>query len=53
VPAITARSTLQSMASDPTKFYEEPTPGSLTTIFQDIADDIGQASLVDDAYTGS
>ncbi len=53
VPAITARSTLQQMASDATKFYEEPNPGSLTTIFQDIAQDIGEARLVDDSYTGS
>jgi hypothetical protein len=53
VPTITARGTLQQMASDSTKFYQEPNPGSLTTIFQDIAADIGQASLVDDNYNGS
>jgi hypothetical protein len=53
VPTITARSTLQQMASDPTKFYSEPNPGDLTTIFQDIAADLGGTMLVDDNYTGS
>ncbi len=53
VPTITARSTLQQMATDPTKFYSEPTPGSLTTIFQDIAADLGGTMLVDDNYAGT
>jgi Flp pilus assembly protein TadG len=53
VPAITARSTLQQMATDSTKFYSEPNPGDLTTIFQDIAADLGGTMLVDDGYTGS
>lgn len=53
VPAITARATLQQMASDATKYYSEPAPGSLTTIFQDIAANLGGTMLVDDNYTGS
>ena len=53
VPAITAYNMIKAAASDPTKFYETPTPGSLTTIFQNIAEDIGGSRLVDDNYTGS
>ena len=52
-PNITAYNTLQQMASDSSKFYFDPTPGSLTTIFQDIAGDLGGTRLVDDNYTGS
>jgi Flp pilus assembly protein TadG len=53
VSTITAQYTLQQMASDSSKFYFEPDPGSLTTIFQDIAADIGEARLVDNNYGGS
>jgi Flp pilus assembly protein TadG len=52
-PTITAYNTLQQMASDSSKFYFDPNPGSLTTIFQNIADDIGSARLIDDNYAGS
>ena len=52
-PAITAYSTLQQMASDSTKFYYSPNPGSLTTIFQNISEDIGAPRLIDDSYTGN
>ena len=53
VPAITAYNMIRAAASDPSKFYETPTPGSLTTIFQNIAEDIGGSRLIDDNYTGS
>lgn len=52
-PSITAYSTVQQMASDSSKFFYSPNPGSLTTIFQNIADDIGEARLIDDSYTGN
>jgi hypothetical protein len=34
-------------------FFYSPNPFSLTTIFEDIADDLGGSRLVDDAYTGN
>lgn len=52
-PTIQAEYTLQQMASDSSKFYFLPQPSTLTTIFQDIAADIGSARLVDDNYGGS
>jgi hypothetical protein len=52
-PAMTAYGTVQTMASDSSKFYYSPNPSSLTSIFQDIADDLGGTRLVDDSYTGS
>lgn len=52
-PAMTAYGTVQSMASDSSKFFYSPNPASLTTIFQDIADDLGGSRIVDDNYTGS
>jgi hypothetical protein len=53
VPTIGAEATLQSMATDPSKFYYLPQTSTLTTIFQDIAADLGGTRLVDDGYTGS
>jgi hypothetical protein len=53
VPTIQAKATLQSMASDASKFYYLPAASTLTTIFQDIAADLGGTRLVDDNYTGS
>ena len=41
------------MASDPSKFYYLPAASTLTTIFQDIAADLGGTRLVDDNYPGS
>ena len=52
-PTMTAYGTVQSMASDSSKFFFSPNPGSLTTIFQNIADDIGSARIIDDSYSGS
>ena len=52
-PTMTAYGTVQAMASDSTKFFYSPDPSSLTTIFQNIADDFGGARIVDDDYTGS
>jgi Flp pilus assembly protein TadG len=52
-PTITAVATLQAMASDSSKFYYLPQASTLTTIFQDIAADLGGTRLVDDGYTGS
>jgi hypothetical protein len=50
-PTITSNSTLSQIAS-PGNFYNQPTPGDLSTIFAAIATDIGQGSsrLVDDAF---
>ncbi len=52
-PAQTAYGTVQAMASDSSKFYFSPNPASLTTIFQDIADDLGGSRLIDENYAGS
>jgi len=52
-PTMTAYATVQTMASDNGKFFYSPNPSSLTSIFQNIADDFGGARLVDDGYTGS
>ena len=52
-PAMTAYGTVQAMATDSSKFFYSPNPASLTTIFQDIADDLGGSRIVDDNYTGS
>jgi len=52
IPSITAVQTLQSMATDSTKFFNQPNPGDLTTAFQTIAEDLTGPRLVDDDYTG-
>jgi hypothetical protein len=41
------------MASDASRFYYSPNPSGLTTIFQDIADDLGGARINDENYIGS
>jgi hypothetical protein len=48
-PAITAYQALQQIASNPTTFYNQPTPGQLRTIFTQIASDVtaGSAGLID------
>ncbi len=51
-PGITAYSTVQQIASDSTKFYVQPNPGDLTTIFTRIAADLTGTRLVDDNYAG-
>jgi hypothetical protein len=47
-PAISAHSTMQQLASDPTKFYNQPLPGDLTTIFKQIVIDLTSTRLVSD-----
>src|SRR5579884_947673 len=51
-PSITANATVQGIASDPTKFFDQPNPGDLTTVFKTIASDLAGPRLVDDNYTG-
>jgi hypothetical protein len=51
-PSMTAASMVQGIASDPGKFFNQPTPSDLTTVFQHIAEDLTGPSLVDDSYTG-
>lgn len=51
-PAITAFSTVQGIASEPAKFFNQPNPGDLTTVFQRIAQDLTGTRLVDDDFTG-
>jgi hypothetical protein len=47
-PSITATAAVQGIASDSTKFFNQPNPGDLTTIFKRIALDLTGARLVDD-----
>ncbi len=51
VPAITAYSALQQIASGPDKFYDKPDPGQLRTIFTQVAADIrkGASALIDES----
>lgn len=53
VPAITAYSALQQIASGPDKFYDKPDPGQLRTIFTQVASDIrkGASALVDESVS--
>ena len=50
-PAITATSMVQGVASDPTRFFNQPNPGDLTAIFKRIATDLTGARLLDDDAT--
>jgi len=51
VPAITAEQALQGVAGDPGRFYNQPTPGQLNTIYTSIAADLlyGHSKLVDNS----
>jgi hypothetical protein len=49
-PAITAHAAVQQIASDPTKFFFQPNPGDLTTIFERIAEDLTGPILIPDDY---
>jgi Flp pilus assembly protein TadG len=51
-PSITAATEVSLMASDSSKFFNEPNPGDLTTAFETIAEDLTGPSLVDDDYNG-
>ncbi|HEY7206696.1 MAG TPA: vWA domain-containing protein [Gaiellaceae bacterium] len=48
-PSITAEGALQAIASDPSDFYNQPSPGQLNTLFGQVAADIlhGTSKLVD------
>jgi Flp pilus assembly protein TadG len=47
-PAISGTSTMQQIASPATNYYNQPTAGQLTTIFQQIATTLSGPALVDD-----
>ena len=51
MPAITATAMVQGVASDPTRFFNQPNPGDLTAIFKRIATDLTGARLLDDDAT--
>ncbi len=50
-PAITATAMVAGVASDPTRFFNQPNPGDLTAIFKRIATDLTGARLLDDDAT--
>jgi Flp pilus assembly protein TadG len=50
-PAISGISTMQQVASPSTNYYNQPTAGQLTTIFQQIATTLSGPALVDDNRT--
>ena len=50
-PAITANVAVKAIASDDTKFYSSPNPGSLTTLFKSIAAELTEGRLLDDDAT--
>ena len=52
-PSMTAYGTVQAMATDSSKFFYQPNPASLTTIFQDVAESLEGSRLIDDNYAGS
>jgi Flp pilus assembly protein TadG len=47
-PAITANTAVLGIASDPEKFFSSPDPGSLTTLFKNIAAELTEGRLLDD-----
>jgi Flp pilus assembly protein TadG len=51
-PSMSATTMVQGVASDSTKYFNQPNPADLTTTFQHIAEDLTGPSLVDDSYTG-
>jgi hypothetical protein len=52
LPTITAYTAVEGIASESSKFFYQPDPGDLTTIFRRIADDLTGPMLVDDDYVG-
>lgn len=50
VPSITAEQALQAIASDPSRFYNQPAAAQLNTIYTSVAADLlyGHSKLVDD-----
>lgn len=51
VPAITANTAVQQIASDDSKFYSSPNPGDLTVLFKRIAVELTEGRLIDDDAT--
>jgi Flp pilus assembly protein TadG len=51
VPAITANTAVKAIASDDGKFYSQPNPSSLTTLFKSIAAELTEGRLYDDDAT--
>ena len=47
-PAITANVAVKGIASDDTKFFSQPNPSSLTTLFKSIAAELTEGRLIDD-----
>jgi len=47
-PNITALTMVQGIASDPSKFYNQPNAADLTSVFQQIAQDLSGPELIDD-----
>ncbi len=52
VPSTTALQMVSGIASDPAKFFNQPNPADLTTVFKTIAQDLTGPILVDDSLTG-
>jgi Flp pilus assembly protein TadG len=50
-PLITGPATMQQIASDPTKYYLDPSPGALTITFNSILTNLSEPVLVDNAST--
>ena len=48
VPAITANIAVKGIASDDSKFFSQPNPSSLTTLFKSIAAELTEGRLLDD-----
>jgi hypothetical protein len=51
VPLISGITTMQNIASDPTKYYLDPSPGDLTITFNSILTNLSEPVLVDNAST--
>jgi len=51
-PLITGITTMQGIASDPTKFYLDPAPGDLTVTFEQIESSLSLPVLLDNQSTG-
>ena len=51
VPAITANIAVKAIASDDSKFFSQPNPSSLTTLFKSIAAELTTGRLIDDDAT--
>lgn len=52
VPSMTAHDMVLGIASDSSKFFDQPSPADLTTTFKTIAQQLTGPTLVDDNYSG-